>query len=111
MKKAMNMALVIALALLFYGTANAGDPGPARPTQQQRIARGVAAGQLTAHEARALEREQAIIAAKRHRAWADGVMTGRERAGLHRMRQHASRHIYCLRHNDRMRPYGAPHHR
>lgn len=67
--------------------------------QQQRIAAGVASGQLTAKEANRLETEQARIKAVEAHAKADGVVTPGERKHLHRMQNRASQHIRHQKHD------------
>ena len=69
--------------------------------QQERIYHGVRTGRLTPGEARLLEREQARIHRAEARMWSDGVLTRQERARLHQMENHASRHIYRGKHNGR----------
>ena len=68
--------------------------------QQQRIARGVASGQLNAREAARLERQEARIAAYEARSRADGGgLSARERARIEHMQDRESRHIYRQRHD------------
>jgi hypothetical protein len=70
--------------------------------QQKRIDQGVASGQLTPRETRRLEAEQGRIAKAEEKAKADGKVTGKERAHLTRMENHASRDIAQQKH-DRQR--------
>lgn len=67
--------------------------------QEQRIANGVATGQLTPREAARLETEQAHIAASEAKAKSDGVVTAKERAALTRKQNHASRRIHRQKHD------------
>jgi hypothetical protein len=67
--------------------------------QENRIQQGAASGQLTAHEALRLEKEQAAINRTEARAKADGTVTRRERKRLHRMQDHASRDIHKQKHD------------
>ena len=69
--------------------------------QQARIGQGVQSGQLTGHETRQLERQQARIQATKHKDKADGNVTPQERAQLTRMQNRASRDIYRDKHNNR----------
>ncbi len=69
--------------------------------QQERIYHGLRTGRLTPWETRYLEREQARIHRAEARMWSDGVLTRKERARLHQMENHASRHIYRAKHNGR----------
>lgn len=67
--------------------------------QQQRIARGIHTGQLTAREAARLEQRQARLQHRKRLAKADGRFTARERAHLTRHQQLSSREIYIKKHN------------
>jgi len=68
--------------------------------QQQRIARGVASGQLNAREAARLERQEARIAAYEARSRADGGgLSARERARIEHMQDRESRRIHRQRHD------------
>jgi hypothetical protein len=68
--------------------------------QQQRIARGVASGQLNARETYRLERQEAHIANYEARSRADGGgLSARERARIEHMQDRESRHIYRQRHD------------
>ena len=71
--------------------------------QQHRIAYGLQTGQLTAHEALRLEREQHAIRAAESRAWADGSISRDERHHLHQLQRRASRHIHHDRHDSDQR--------
>lgn len=72
--------------------------------QHQRIAQGVASGQLTHREAAHLRAEQRAIHRAEWRAKADGVVTPAERRHLAHMQQRASRHIYNEKHDAQVRP-------
>jgi hypothetical protein len=67
--------------------------------QQERIEHGVANGQLTAPEARQLQRQQHRITRAEHRREADGTLSPRDKAALERKQDRASRHIHRLKHN------------
>ncbi|HUS07447.1 MAG TPA: hypothetical protein VMZ52_14160 [Bryobacteraceae bacterium] len=72
--------------------------------QQERIATGVASGQLTRTEARKLEREQAKIrrdVRKAHRS--GGRISARERAKISREQNKSSRRIYREKHDSQGR--------
>ncbi len=69
--------------------------------QQKRIGAGVGSEELTPRETIRLEREQALIGRAERRAEADGQVSPRERARLHKMQNKASRDIYRLKHNRR----------
>jgi GH35 family endo-1,4-beta-xylanase len=70
--------------------------------QQQRIANGVASGQLTAKETQQLEKRESKLVADEHAAKADGVVTPKERAKLTREENRDSRAIYKKKHNDKV---------
>jgi hypothetical protein len=67
--------------------------------QQQRIAQGVASGQLTPRETQRLEAEQARIERMETRAKADGVVTSTERRKLAHEQNRASHHIAKQKHD------------
>ena len=68
--------------------------------QQQRIARGVASGQLNARETYRLERQEARIANYEARSRADGGgLSARERARIEHMQDRESRRIHRQRHD------------
>lgn len=101
-----HAALGIALAVALVAPALADDtatPGVDRrqENQQDRIGQGVQSGALTPGEAVRLEKEQAAIDRAQGRAGADGVVTPKERARLHRMENRTSRDIYRKKHNRR----------
>ena len=105
----MRIHNLFAGALIGLATVAAAAPAEARINQrqghqQQRIANGIASGQLTAREAYRLERQQAHIARYEARSRADGPgLTGRERYRLERMQDRASRNIHRQRHDRRGR--------
>ena len=101
-----KLNLLIAGTTLALASAGAFAQGTAMPrveqreaNQQARIQQGVASGQLTPHETKRLEKEQAHIAKAESKAEADGVVTKPERRKLHRMQDHASRDIYRQKHD------------
>ncbi len=67
--------------------------------QQQRIAKGVASGNLTAQEAANLEKREAKIEADKQAAKADGKVTAKERDKLDAEQDLASRRIHNKKHN------------
>ncbi len=77
------------------------EVGQRRENQQDRIARGVRSGQLTAGETAHLENQQRAI---NHQVAADrsangGKLTPGERAQVNREQNHTSRNIYRDKHN------------
>jgi hypothetical protein len=67
--------------------------------QQARIHEGVKSGELTPKEFNRLEKQEGKIAADKAKAKEDGVVTGKERARLHREQNAVSRHIYRQKHD------------
>ena len=67
--------------------------------QSNRIAHGVANGELTRHEARQLKRQQKHIQNEKRLAKSDGVVTRRERAEIRRDQKLANRSIYRQKHD------------
>ena len=97
--------VVIAAGLLIssvsIGAAQTATPGidARQANQAARINQGVAQGQINPNEAARLARGQARVQRMESRAKADGVVTGRERARIHRAQDVQSRRIYRARHN------------
>ena len=73
--------------------------------QQKRIHKGVASGCLTRAEARTLRGHLNRIRATESRLKADGHLTKRERARLHRQLNGNSKMIYSKKHNPSRRWY------
>ena len=71
--------------------------------QHQRIAQGVASGQLTHREAARLRAEQRAIHRAEWRAKADGVVTRTERRQLQHELDHSSRSIRNQKHDAQQR--------
>ncbi|HTO93623.1 MAG TPA: hypothetical protein VMM80_04605 [Bacteroidota bacterium] len=71
--------------------------------QKARIRQGVKSGELTKGEARKLHQEQKTIKAEKQMAKADGKVTHAERAKLRKDQNKASRDIYKLKHNNRVK--------
>ena len=67
--------------------------------EQARIQQGIRSGELTRHEARRLEAEQARVRVDERFARADGTLTPRERGRLNNELRHASRDIYRQKHD------------
>ena len=104
MKKSILTAAAIALTTgLWSASAIAGPKTPGiderEDKQIQRIVAGIKDGSLTRREAGALFKGQARIRVSEARAKADGVVTLRERAKLHRQLDRKSRKIWKKRHN------------
>ena len=105
MKTSTFVALVL-FAGLMYGSAFAQDKTPVvdqrEKNQQARIEEGVKSGELTNRETIQLERQEGKIKADELNAKADGKVTKRERAKLHRELNRESRAIYRKKHNGRV---------
>ena len=104
MKNTILAAAAIALTTgLFSTSAFAGPKTPGVDTRQKvqkvRIVHGVANGSLKVGETVRLLRGQRRINRAERRAKSDGVVTGRERARLHRMQNKQSRKIRRFKHN------------
>ena len=94
------MKTTVIAALLAAAAAGAALPATAQVAQRQdnqaaRINQGVRSGALTHHEVHHLNRQQDKIAREeaRMRAHNGGRLTGRDRARLARMQNHADRSI------------------
>ncbi len=72
--------------------------------QADRIASGVASGELTPREQRRLQHQQAKTARMEQRAEADGQVTRKEAARLEHQQDHNSRAIRRQKHDPQNRP-------
>lgn len=97
------VSVAMAVAAVGYGAAFAQSATPMvdqrAPVQQQRIEQGVSSGALNAREAHRLERGQRRVETMEGRAKADGQVTTRERARLHRAQDRQSRRIAVQKHD------------
>ena len=112
MRKLVSAAFALALlgGSVVVAEAKGGRCGPRTPrinqrqhNQQQRIFGGVRSGELTRGEFWRLERNAREIRQDERQARADGVVTARERAELHRELNQESRMIYRAKHNEKDR--------
>ena len=107
MKRSMMVLMAAAMLALAAGAAFAHPASPRidrrQVRQHARIADGRHCGDLTRAEARRLRAGQAHVRRIERRARADGHLTARERARIHRSLNHQSRTIHRLRHNARSR--------
>ena len=97
-----SIFLLTALAGLAAAAASPAQAGinQREAHQQERIARGVATGQLTARETYRLERQEGRIAAYVARSRADGGgLSARERVRIAHLQNRESRRIYRQRHD------------
>ncbi len=103
----ITAGVVLALvSVSFTGIAQTKTPRvrERQENQQKRIAGGIESGELTARETVKLEAREAKIQSDKKEAKADGVVTVRERAKLHREQNRASRAIYRQKHDAQTRP-------
>jgi hypothetical protein len=79
-----------------------------KKNQQDRIANGIESGQLTAGEAKNLERKEANLnkEERQMRAADNGKLTGADRAKLNRQQNSLSKQIYQDKHNANTAHYG-----
>ncbi len=75
--------------------------------QEQRIEQGKASGELTAREARRLERQQKGVAKAEAHAKADGTVTAQERKRLHQLQDGTSQRIHRQKHDAQHKPGAA----
>ncbi len=96
---------VFALSFLAAAPAEAGQIHGRKERQQQRIAQGVASGQLTAHETARLEGREAHLnrEIRDMRASNGGTLTPAERARVERQQNRLSRSIYAQKHDAQTR--------
>jgi len=108
MKRARSV-IMVGMVIAAFGTAAARAHVPIqqrKDNQQERIAQGVASGQLTAGETARLERREAALNHEERsmRAANGGTLTAGDRAVINRQQNRLSGNIYRLRHNARRRP-------
>ena len=72
--------------------------------QKERVQQGVASGELTRNETAHAVQDQRHIRKAERRAKADGTVTGRERARLHRKQNKASRELRRNKNDQQDRP-------
>lgn len=106
-KPALAPAIGSSLALLLFAAAPAGAGviHNRQERQQQRIARGVESGQLTARETARLEGREAHLNREIHdmRSANGGSLTPGERALVERQQNRLSRSIYRQKHDAQTR--------
>ena len=99
----MAFGSAAALAFLLAAPAEAGRIGNRKERQQQRIAGGVASGQLTARETARLESREARLNRSIHRMRSDGVLTRGERGRIEHRQDRISHGIYRQKHDGQTR--------
>jgi len=95
------LALATSMSLAFPLLAAAGEIQKRQENQQDRIAAGIASGQLTAREAASLERKEVKLNGeiKDFRQDNGGKLTAREYAKVNRQLNALSTNIYRDKHN------------
>ena len=101
-------AVLTMVGMLGIHSAWAGRVAKRQIRQDARIVQGVKSGELTRGETRQLAKQQHRIQRAKHRAWSDGTLTRKEKAGLELRQDKASANIYRLKHNDRDRDVFVP---
>ena len=94
-----SVLLGLATAAAFAQQATPLTEQQRQANQQARIQQGVSSGQLTPHETKRLEKEQARITNVETKAEADGTVTAKESQHVSRMQDRASRSIYRQKHD------------
>jgi len=103
MKTIQMTAFILATAFVAPVFAQTATPNidKRQARQQERVAKGISNGELTAKESANLEKREAKIEANKEAAAADGVVTKQERAKLEHQENVASKRIYTKKHNAR----------
>jgi len=96
---ALLLGVILSASVVFAGTMYAPKIKNRMVAQQKRIHKGVVSGCLTRTEARKLRYRLNCIRATESRLKADGYLTKRERARLHRQLNHNSKEIYFKKHS------------
>jgi hypothetical protein len=100
----LTIGIIGLTATLAASAADAGEVLRREGRQRARIRQGVAKGELTPGETKALRHEQRHIERTREQALADGKIGPQEHAKLEREQDRASLDIYQLKHNNRAVP-------
>jgi hypothetical protein len=109
MKKALGMIFASALISVAFAQQPSGSEIKAREEKQQdRIANGVASGQLTAGETAKLEKQEAKIKGEvaKDRAANGGTLTAEEKKQINAQQNQLSNKIYSEKHDDSKQVYG-----
>jgi hypothetical protein len=110
--KSKSPVIALLAAALIFGSMAAQEQTQSKPAktpivtkrqmnQQARIKQGVKSGQLTKHETKKLEREQAKIQKDKKIAKSDGKVTAKERSKIRREQNKSSRDIHRMKHNEK----------
>ncbi len=109
-KVVLSASLILAPAALLAQTAKPPATGQTiqerKTDQQERIAKGVTSGQLTAAETTHLENQEAAInnEEKAMKAQDNGHLTAADKALLTKQQNQESKRIYRAKHNAKKRP-------
>jgi len=95
----MKIAAVVIAASMVAGSASAGVIHQRFVNQQERIANGVATGQLSPRETARIEGQEARLSTEIHYFRADGSLSPRERAIVNSQQNRLSREIYRQKHD------------
>ena len=95
----MKIAAVVIAASLVAGSAGAATIHQRRVNQQERIAGGIASGQLSPREAARIEHQEARLGTELRYFRADGTLSPRERAIVNSQQNRLSREIYREKHD------------
>ncbi len=100
MKKQIKI-LIMAGCMTLMGAAGAmAGPGHHGPMKtDQRIWQGFHSGELTRQEARILSHHQHQLQCARYAAWADGLLSRREKIHLDKLKHRLDHQIYRFKHN------------
>jgi hypothetical protein len=108
-KKMIIIAIMaITFAFLITNHARAGVIEERILKQRWRIKQGILSGEIVRFEAKLLKQEQYRIKMAKRFARSDGRFTRKEHRRIMNMQNHASRHIYRLKHN-KIRRHGRYH--
>ena len=100
MKKMILLTIMaITFGFLVTNNARAGVIDDRMQKQRWRIKQGIKSGELVRFEVKILKKEQRRIKMAKRYARSDGKITRKERRRIMRMQDHASRHIFRLKHN------------
>jgi hypothetical protein len=96
----MKLIVITLAGLLLASAGHAANINERQDNQHDRIAQGVASGELNRSEASRLRNEQRHVNRAERIAKSDGIFTRKERAYVQHEQDQASRHIYRLKHNE-----------
>jgi len=104
----MRVMIGMFFALVLFGTGFAQEIKDRRENQQDRIANGVASGQLTAGETANLEGQEAKVNKEiaKDRAANGGNLTDQEKKQINAQQNKLSKEIYGDKHNAATQQYG-----